>query len=155
MWYFAKILFARDPAKCKHRVLCETCHVLLWAPTAMKAYGKAQTWAAKHVQGSEFHLVGIQHLNDILDKKIGDGTEIGGSFFYKVDPWKHKDRLIPNRNEIPIIRLEAHPATPVGGIIAQGQVRMVKALFGGTQPDGCAAKSKRGSRQPSRAARRS
>jgi hypothetical protein len=130
MWYVAKMLFAQKPVRGKRRVLCETCRVLLCAATARKAYQKAQVWATGHIQGSDFRLVGIQHINDILEEKIGDGTEIGGSFFYKMDPWGHKNKLIPNPDDIPIISLEANPKMAVGEIASkQHSTGMLKDLF--------------------------
>lgn len=129
MWYVAQILLAQKPTKNRSRVLCETCHVLLQAATARKAYRKAQTWATKRALTTGFCVVGVQHITDLSDKQIGDGTEVGGHFFYKVDPWSRRDKLIPHPDDIPIMRLEANAQSTVGELATKKQLRMIKDMF--------------------------
>ena len=45
-------------------------------------------------------------------------------------PWRRRDELIPDLNEIPTIKLEAHPDTPVGELIPDETVRKAKKILG-------------------------
>jgi hypothetical protein len=110
-------------------VMCESCMVLFEAPSALGAYDKALLWAEDYATGTNFALLGIQHITDIIDEQIGDGTEIGGRFFSKKNPWERKDMIIPDVNEIPIVVLEKNDDKPISDFIPEDALRQIKRKY--------------------------
>ena len=130
MWYVVDILFGQKRDGEQGEIMCETCNVLFEAPSAIDACRKAVPWSEEHVRDTEFHLIGIQHVRSLDDDRPGDGTEIGGKFFEERDPWGRREELIPDLNEIPTIKFEANPNTPVGELIPEETVHKAKKIFG-------------------------
>ena len=124
MWYVADLLFAQRPTEGRPFV-CETCLVLLNAESARKAYDKAMQWGEDHVQGETgFEFVGIQHLYSLEEERPADGSEIGGHFFESEDIWEKRVELIPEIDDIPIIRFEDNPKTPIGELVSEETKRL-------------------------------
>jgi hypothetical protein len=129
MWYKAHLLFAQRPKKGRRRVLCESCHVLLRASSALKCYDRALTWGRRHEKEGDFRMVGVQHIKPLDDEMPGDGSEIGGCFYNALDIWKRVQKFVPKKCDIPIIRLETHKATAIGKMMTAEQKRIARRLF--------------------------
>jgi hypothetical protein len=130
-WYLVWLLFAQSPKKGKRFVMCETCHVLFKAKSALEAFDKGVVWANAYEKNSNFHFVGVEHLVDVRSKKIVDGTEIDGSFFKIKDVWERKKELIPDKYEINTIKCEANPNTPIGELMGEKWKRKMDQLLEG------------------------
>ena len=130
MWYVVDIVFAQKPEGDQSAVICETSNVLFEAPTALDACRKVVPWAEEHVRDTNFHVLGIQHVRSLHEHQPADGTEIGGSFFEERDPWRRKEEIIPDLNEIPTIMFEAHPHTPIKDLVPEATVQKAKKIFG-------------------------
>jgi Domain of unknown function (DUF4288) len=133
MWYVADLLFARPKQENEVSATCETSLVLLEAPTAREAYAKALSWAERHEEeeGQLFSLqfVGVQHLYSLEEEQPGDGSEIGGGFYESEDVWERRDELIPQKEEIPVIRYEAHPDSPMQDLMSEKQQEWVRRVL--------------------------
>ena len=130
MWYVVDMLFAQRTKGKRVRVKCEVCNVLFEAPSALDACRKAMLWADEHSRDAGFYLVGIQHVRALDEECPGDGTEIGGHFFDEDDPWGRKDQIIPDLNEIPTVKFEANPNTPIKDLVSQSKIEKIKQVFG-------------------------
>jgi hypothetical protein len=134
MWYVAELLFARPKQEDEANVACESSLVLLEAPTALEAYEKALRWAEEHENGEgrvfNFKFVGVQHLHSLDEEQPGDGSEIGGGFFESEDVWERRDELIPPRDEIPVIRFEAHPDSPIQDLLSEEHQTRIRRVLG-------------------------
>lgn len=130
MWYVAHLLFAQEPKKGRRRLKCESCRVLFRAPSALKCYDRALAWAKIHERDGLFQFVGVQHISPLDDARPGDGSEIGGSFYDAFDVWQRLKSLIPEKRDIPIIRLEGHRRTPVGKLMTPKQKRDLREILG-------------------------
>lgn len=128
-WYVVFLLFAQKPKKGKRVVKCESCQVLIEAPSALAAYDKGVAWAKSHIQGSKFHFLGIEHIHSLDDEKPEDGTEIGGIFFDKKDVWERKDELIPEKSKISAIMWEQNMDVPIGELMTEEQKQTIKEVF--------------------------
>lgn len=129
MWYVVDIIFAQSPREGTRVVQCESCNVLFEAPSAINACAKAARWGAKHEKDNSFHYVGIRHLWSLDEERPDDGTEIGGAFFEEVDFWDHLDRIIPDANTIPTIKMEENPQTPFKYLISEEAIVKLKRIF--------------------------
>jgi len=129
MWYIADLLFAQLPVPGEERVTCESCNVLLEAPSALDVYDKAATWAESHIEGTAFQFLGITHIHSLSDSQPNDGTEIGGQFFDDANVWERRDELIPDKNQIPVIIWEQNPETPIGDMMTAEQKKQLKQIF--------------------------
>jgi len=130
MWYRTDLLFAKPKADGTRTVQCESCNVLFEAHTAVEAIEKAERWAARHVDGSDFQLVGLENITSLFEDKPGDGTEIGGMYFEDEDVWERKADLIPERSKIPVIQFEQNPDVPVKQLIVEAQTKGIREIFG-------------------------
>lgn len=128
-WYVVYLLFAQKPKKGKRAVKCKSCQVLIEAPSALVAYDKGIVWAQSHVEDSNFHLLGIEHIHSLDDEQPGDGTEIGGSFFNKKDVWKRKDKLIPEKSKIRAIVWEQNMDVPISELMTEKQKQNIREIF--------------------------
>ena len=126
MWYIAAIIMTEPEKGSGKRYLCESCNVLLEAPSAQLAYEKAAAWgqdaASDHMYGLTF--LGIEVLHQI-GEEIGDGVDIIGSFFEKMNVWQRKDAIIPAREELAAIRLEASMDKKLGDVMEPYQQRLL------------------------------
>jgi hypothetical protein len=129
MWYVVDIIFAQKTETDEGKTVCESCCVLFEAPSALAACQKAMPWAENHTTDSDLHLLGIQHVRDLLEKPE-DGSEIGGVFFEEVDPWGRRDELIPDLGQTSIIKFEENRNTPIGRLMSEGQIDLFKKVFG-------------------------
>ena len=129
MWYVAHLLFAQKPEDGRRRVMCETCKVLFRTVSARKCYQRASGWARLHGKEGQFRFVGVQHITPLDDERPGDGSEIGGSFYDAMDVWQKVRSLIPQKQDIPIIRLEGHRHTPIGKLMTAKQKRDLRAVL--------------------------
>ena len=130
MWYVTHLLFAQRPRKGKRRVKCESCRVLFRAASALKCYDRALAWAQVHEQEGLFQFVGVQNIDVLVDTKIGDGSEIGGSIYDAFDVWQSVGSLIPKKQDIHAIWLERHRHTPVGKLMTPKQKRDLQEIWG-------------------------
>jgi hypothetical protein len=130
MWYLAHLLFAERPQANRKRSLCESCHVLLQAKSAVKCFDRATIWARRHEKESGFKFVGVQHIKPLDKKRPGDGDEIGGRFLEAYNIWKRVDKFIPSKKDIPIIKLESNSKTAVGRMMSPKQKQIAHRLFG-------------------------
>lgn len=112
-WYVADIVFA-DPDKQEETTFCESCCALFNAKSALAAYQKAIDWAKKKEEDNELVFAGIQNLWSVDDEEITDGTEVGGKFFEEESFWSKGIEQFPSPEEIPIMKMELNPNTPVG-----------------------------------------
>lgn len=134
MWYVADLLFAQPKQEGKAAVTCEASQVLLEAPTAREAYAKAIRWAEQHENGEgglfNFRFVGVEHLHSLEEERPGDGSEIGGGFYESPDVWERRDELIPQQSDIPVIRYEANPDSPIGELLTEEQQERIRKVMG-------------------------
>jgi hypothetical protein len=128
-WYVVHLLFAQKPKEGKQRVKCESCQVLMEAPSALIAYDKGIMWAQSHIKDHNFDFLGIEHIHSLDDEQPTDGTEIGGSFFDRKDVWKRRSELIPEKNKIPAILWEQSRDVPVGELMTEKQKQTLKEIF--------------------------
>jgi hypothetical protein len=128
-WYVVWLLFAQLPKEGKQFVMCESSQVLFKAKTAKDAYNKAESWAMKKEENSNFKFVGIEHMSDLLDEEIDDGTEIDGSFFKKKNIWERKDDIIPKKSKIKAILWEENSDIPVGELMTENQKKKMREIF--------------------------
>ena len=126
MWYIAVIVLTEPEKMGRKRYSCESCNVLIEATSAIHAYEKSTAWgidaASKHVYG--YSLFGIQGLWQI-GGVIGDGVDISGRFYEKLEVWKRKDELIPDRDSLSAIRIEGSMDEKLGDIITPYQQRIL------------------------------
>lgn len=126
MWYSAVIMLTQPRIPNRRRYFCETCRVLFNAPTANEAYRKAVRWGEAQ-EGMK--LLGVTSLYEV-GEEIGDGIEIGGNVFTKLDVWDRKSQIIPNRKELSAIRLENGKETPINQLMSQSKLRSFRQMFG-------------------------
>lgn len=131
MWYRVDLLFAKKPAGDTRAVACESCNVLFEGNTALEACDKAEQWAERHVAGGDFQFVGMESITRLFEDKPGDGMEIGGSYFESEAVWERRAELIPDKNDIPVIRFEQNPDVPVRKLILEAQAKGLKEIYGG------------------------
>jgi hypothetical protein len=129
MWYIADLLFAQLPIPGDERVACESCNVLFEAQSASEVYDRSATWAEEHIQGTQFHFLGVTHIRSLSDSQPTNGTEIGGEFFDDVNVWERRDELIPDKNQIPVIVWEQNPHTPIDDLMTVEQKKQLKQIF--------------------------
>ena len=130
MWYVVDILFAQKSDSGSDVVQCESCNVMFEAPSALIAYEKAEKWGAEHEKDNAFKYVGIHHLWRLDCDTPGEGTEVGGSFFEEEYFWHRIDDFIPDKTEIPTIKLEANSNTPIGELMSDEQKRRLRKVLG-------------------------
>src|SRR5437868_6051082 len=96
MWYIAVVMMAQPKERGRRRYLCETCNVLFSAADAGEAYRKAITWGTNYEADSMYglKLLGVSTLCEI-GNTLGDGVDISGCFFQKLDVWDRRSRIIP------------------------------------------------------------
>lgn len=128
-WYVVWLMFAQKPKEGKRGVKCESCQVLIEAPSALAAYDKGIVWAQSHVEDSSFHFLGVEHIHSLDGEQPGDGTEIGGSFFDEEDVWERRDELIPEKSKIPSIVWEQNMDVPIGELMTEEQKQEIKEIF--------------------------
>lgn len=129
MYYVAELLFAQRPEKGRRRVLCESCHVILSAPSAVKCYGCALKWAKRHEMEGSFDFVGVQCIRCLDTEVLHDGLEIGGRYFDAYDVWERLDKIVPRKTEIPAIFWEMKAKTPVGELMTAAEKNMLRRAF--------------------------
>jgi hypothetical protein len=128
-WYVVHLLFAQTPKQGQRSVKCESCQVLIEALSALNAYDKGIVWAKSHVENTNFHFIGIEHIHILDDEQPIDGTEIGGRFFDEEDIWERKGQLIPEKNKIPAIMWEQNKDVPINKLMTDEQKQMLKEIF--------------------------
>ncbi|MGI8544303.1 MAG: hypothetical protein ACR2MD_12635 [Aridibacter sp.] len=128
-WYVVWFLFAQLPKEGKKFVMCESSQVLFRSKTANEAYDKALIWANEQEKDNNFKFVGIEHMSDLLDEEIVDGTEIDGSFFKKKNIWEQRNEIIPDKNAIKAIMWEENQDTPVGELMTDNQKKKMREIF--------------------------
>jgi hypothetical protein len=127
MWYLAEIVFAQPQSENRCMYLCESCNVLLQATSAEESYRKALDWGHNYIADSseKMTLLGIANLTQIGDA-IGDGVEVCGCYFKKLDIWNRKDELIPSKEQLKAIRWKAESSTPIQEMIDPYQLKILK-----------------------------
>lgn len=130
-WYVVYLLFAQPENINEANVMCETCQILFSAHSALAAYDKGVSWATEYIEEGEFQFVGVEHIQS-LNEAPADGVEVGGSFYESEDVWQRKSELIPEKNAIPAIMWEQNSDVPVGELMTEKQIRVVKRIFGET-----------------------
>jgi hypothetical protein len=129
MWYVVDILFAQKSDCSSEIVQCESCNVLFEAPSALIAYEKAEKWAAEHEKDSAFKYVGICNVKSLGCTTLGEGTEVGGSFFEEKYFWNRINDFIPDKSEIAAIVLEANTNTPIGELMSDETKKRIGEQF--------------------------
>ena len=129
MWYIADILFAKSQSEGEELTQLEGCNVLFEAKSAVHVCVKAVVWAKDHETDNDFKYVGISHIWSLDDDRPDDGTEIAGSFFEEKNFWARKDEFIPDPSEIPIIKMEENPDTPLGELVPDDVIEQYKKIF--------------------------
>lgn len=127
-WYIVDLLFAQPSDDSTQPVVCESCQVLFEAATAEAAYDKALDWARQHIEDSAFRLVGVRHVHS-LDSAPCDGCEVGGRFFEEAGVWQRVAEFVPAKEDIPIIKMEHNPDTPVGELVANETMAMLRKIL--------------------------
>jgi hypothetical protein len=127
MWYVAQVMMAQPKQQGRRRYLCETCNVLLSAPNAGKAYRKAITWGTRYESEHIFglKLLGITLLHEI-GGEIGDGVDISGQLFQKLDVWDRRAKVIPVPEELQAIRIAQNTHTPFGELLTPYKIQMMR-----------------------------
>ncbi len=127
MWYVAVVMMAQPNQPGRRRYLCETCNVLLSAPDAGKAYRKAVAWGTNYESESIYglKLLGISVLHEI-GETIGDGVDISGRNFQKLDVWDHRAKVIPPPEELQAIRIAQNMNTPLGELMTPYQIQLMR-----------------------------
>jgi hypothetical protein len=127
MWYVAVVMMAQPKKRGRRRYVCESCNVLLSATNAVEAYGKAVTWGTNYESESIYglKLLGISVLHEI-GETIGDGVEISGRFFQKLDVWKRRDKIIPLPERLQAIRIAQNMDTPIGELLSTHQIQLMR-----------------------------
>ena len=128
-WYVVYLLFAQpENSDDAENVVCETCQVLFSASSALTAYDKGISWAAEHVEESDFQLVGIEHIHS-LHEEPADGVEIGGHFYTSEDIWQRKSELIPEKSELSALLWEKNSNVPIGEFMTEEHKNVLKRIF--------------------------
>lgn len=127
MWYIAVVMLAQPKERGRRRYLCETCNVLLSASNAGEAYRKAVSWCTGYESESlyELKLLGITVLHEI-GEEIGDGLDISGRFFQKLDVWDRRSKVVPPPEELQAIRLAQNRDTPIGELLTPHQIQLMR-----------------------------
>jgi len=129
MWYVVDMLFAKKSDSGSDVVQCESSKVLFETPSALIAYEKAEKWGAEHEKDSAFKYAGIYNIRDLDCDTPGEGTEVGGSFFEEEYFWHRINDFIPDKNEIPLIKLEANKNVPIGKLISDEMKNRIKKVL--------------------------
>jgi hypothetical protein len=126
MWYVAVVMMTQPRKQGRRRYLCETCNVLLNAPNAGDAFRKAVDWGLQNESESMYGLkfLGITVLEEIGDE-IGDGVEISGRVFQKLDVWNRRARIVPQPEELQAIRIAQNMNTPLGELLSPHQIQLM------------------------------
>jgi hypothetical protein len=127
MWYVAVVMMAQPNQPGRRRYLCETCNVLLQAADAAAAYRKAIEWGSRYETDSLYglKLLGITVLHEI-GEEIGDGVDISGRFFQKLDVWDRRERIVPPPEELQAIRIAQNMDTPLGELLTAHQLQLMR-----------------------------
>lgn len=125
MWYLAEILFDQPKQSDRRMYVCESCNVLLQAISADEAYDKAQAWAQDYIGSGTIEPLGISDLTSI-GEEIGDGVEICGHYFQKLDVWDRKDTLIPAPDQLGAMQWEEDQDTPIEEMLDSHQLEMLR-----------------------------
>jgi hypothetical protein len=127
MWYVAVVMMAQPKKRGRRRYLCETCNVLLSATDAGEAYRKAVAWETNYESESIYglKLLGISGLHEI-GESIGDGVDISGRFFSKLDVWKRRGKIIPPPEQLQAIRIAQNMDTPIGELLTPHQIQLMR-----------------------------
>jgi hypothetical protein len=136
MWYIAVVVMAQPKQRGRRRYLCESCNVLLSAADPGEAYRKAVAWGADYEAESIYGLkfLGVSVLNEI-GETIGDGVDISGRIYEKLDVWDARSREIPPPEELQAIRLARGANTPLGELLTPNQTRLLrKGARDGSRP---------------------
>ena len=139
MWYVAVVMMAQPKKRGRRRYLCETCNVLLSAPDAGEAYRKAIAWGTRYEADSMYglKLLGITVLHEI-GNEIGDGVDISGRFFQKLDVWSRKARIIPPPEQLQANRIAQNMDTPLAELLTAHQVQLMRQGAEGRAEPGAA-----------------
>jgi hypothetical protein len=127
MWYVAVVMMAQPKQRGRRRYLCETCNILLSAPDAGEAYRKAVAWGT-HCEADSLYglkLLGITVLHEI-GEEIGDGVDISGRFFQKLDVWDRRATIVPPPEELQAIRIAQNMDTPLDELLTPHQVQLMR-----------------------------
>lgn len=127
MWYIAVVMMAQPKGRGRRRFLCETCNVLFKASNAEDAYRKAVAWGKDYELESIYglRLLGISTLCEIGDT-IGDGLDISGRLFQKLDVWDRRARIIPPPEQLQALRIAQNRDTPLGELMTPHQIRLLR-----------------------------
>jgi hypothetical protein len=127
MWYVAVVMMAQPKARGRRRYLCETCNVLLSARGAAAAYRKAIAWGTRYESESIYglKLLGITVLHEI-GEEIGDGVDISGRFFQKMDVWSRRREIVPPPEQLQAIRIAQNRNTPLGELLTPHQLQLMR-----------------------------
>lgn len=140
MWYLAELLFAEPPHLDRIEFHCESCNVLFEAGEATAAYRKAVDWGLAYAAEppANTRLLGVAHLTTV-GEKLGDGTEICGSFFTAQSVWDRIGELIPPPSQLKAIQWESKQDVPLKELLNPEQIEQLKRAFG--QDEGPAQQS--------------
>lgn len=139
MWYVAVVMMAQPEKQGRRRYLCETCNVLLSAPDAGEAYRKAVAWGSKYESDSMYglKLLGITVLHEI-GEEIGDGVDISGRFFQKLDVWSRRERIVPSPEQLQAIRVAQNMDVPLVELLTLHQLQLMRQGAQGNAEPGAA-----------------
>jgi hypothetical protein len=126
MWYLAEILFAEPKRANRRMYLCESCNVIFQSDSAEEAYEKALIWGQNYIadEPEKLQLLGVAHLTSI-DEEIGEGVEICGRYFQKLDIWDRVENLIPAQEQLAAIQWETSDK-PIGEMFDSHQIYLLK-----------------------------
>ncbi len=127
MWYVAVVMMAQPKQPPRRRYLCESCNVLLSAPNAAEAYRKAVAWGTHYESISIYglKLLGISVLHEI-GSAIGDGVDISGCFYQKLDVWDRRSQIIPGPEELQAIRIAQNMDKTLGELLTPYQIQLMR-----------------------------
>jgi len=69
--------------------------------------------------------LGVSDLTTV-GEEIGDGIEICGHYFRKLDVWQRKDQLIPPPEELKAMQWEGNQDTPIEEMLDSSQISLLK-----------------------------
>jgi hypothetical protein len=126
MWYLAEILFAEPKRANRRMYMCESCNVIFQSNSAKEAYDKALIWGKKYIADASgrLQLLGVSDLTSI-DEEIGEGVEICGRYFQKLDVWDRVDKLIPLQEQLSGVQWETSDK-PIGEMLDPHQLYLLK-----------------------------
>jgi hypothetical protein len=126
MWYLVEILFAEPKRANRRMYMCESCNVIFQSDSAEEAYDKALHWGQNYIvdESEKLQLLGVSDLTSI-GEEIGEGVEICGRYFQKLDVWDRIENLIPSHEKLSGIQWETSDK-PIGELLDPHQIYLLK-----------------------------